>query len=727
MHLPFSCLLVLLSLAAVGLGPTASAQQPPQAAFYVSGAAGVDLPSAGIPAGGPLGWEPCSGNGYPTGWRTIGYAIQQTAAWLAANQPTVPSAVLYVEGGQAYSAATNGESFPIVAHPLVALEGTFCNSLSWPELRPAAGETAIQLTSSVFYNYRLGVTVGGQTFVYPASNFRYLRFVGGARGMVMGAGPGVRHRSRIEECEFSGQSIAGLQLSNSGSAIDDPKFYRCSFRGPGSGIRAFAFGVGGVVFPDVEDCDFRSLQGEGIFLQDQGVGGNVGCGVRGCVFEQCGDGVFVTSGSGATSTNATIDHCRFADIVNHAVRLLISNPFDPHLIVRDTVIQRAREGIRMDGNPLPGPYVLQMQRNTIDSCAYGVRVLVNGQGTFVVNSNDNTLRDCGSGIDVFAAGFGMSFQWSSVGESLLGNGPTGVGVRVQTSVPGSFALTSSRIVGPGFGGISVNTSAMVTTIDHVTVADRVVGMSVGAVPAGSRFSNMIFDRNAQHVVSSGGPLPVVSRSCFFPATFTGPGNVLLDPQLIRPFYKLAATSPCINAAFAFAGAPLRDFEGDPRTLGAAADIGADEFDFDGGARPYGTGGFGRYNVFPRISSPSAAVTAGGVLQVDLQDAIMPVFGVTPVFSLLSFGAVEDSGPLPFDLTPILNGAGILPAGWGAAYLWTDNWTKSGPYFTSGTGAASASFTLPVALAGATLTAQWLCFMPAPYGVLTSEGLRVTIR
>ena len=52
------------------------------------------------------------------------------------------------------------------------------------------------------------------------------------------------------------------------------------------------------------------------------------------------------------------------------------------------------------------------------------------------------------------------------------------------------------------------------------------------------------------------------------------GNVSVDPQLVG--FELAATSPLIDAGTCV-GAPVEDFEGDPRPSGAGCDIGADEF------------------------------------------------------------------------------------------------------------------------------------------------------
>jgi hypothetical protein len=145
-------LLLLVSLFLLAFAPMARAQTPQQAAFYVNGATGVDAPGAGIPSAGPLGWDP---NILPTpqGWKTIQYAITQVQAWMAANTPTVPTALIYIQGGQTYSSAANGEAFPVLLPPAIALEGTFIGLgfTAFPQLQPAAGVAAVQLDPSSGY------------------------------------------------------------------------------------------------------------------------------------------------------------------------------------------------------------------------------------------------------------------------------------------------------------------------------------------------------------------------------------------------------------------------------------------------------------------------------------------------------------------------------------------------------------------------------------------------
>lgn len=58
--------------------------------------------------------------------------------------------------------------------------------------------------------------------------------------------------------------------------------------------------------------------------------------------------------------------------------------------------------------------------------------------------------------------------------------------------------------------------------------------------------------------------------------FPGPGNVNVDPQLAKDGCHLLAGSPCIDAGVAEAQLSDFDIDGQPRTIGAQCDMGADE-------------------------------------------------------------------------------------------------------------------------------------------------------
>jgi len=257
-----------------------------------------------------------------------------------------------------------------------------------------------------------------------------------------------------------------------------------------------------------------------------------------------------------------------------------------------------------------------------------------------------------------------------------------------------------------------------------TFADNGLGLYVaGSLTPGSTLDHLVFGGNAVDVFAP--PATAIDHSCFQGMSWPGTGNLsTTNPLLIRPFFKLAPTSPCVDAGTAAVSLPPTDYEGDPRAsvsvlAGAALpDLGADEFVFAGSARTYGTGGFGLFNVFPRISSPSPNAPIGQTVQIDLTGAIQPS-GVPASLALLSFGWRDDSGPLPFDLAAF---------GLSGSYLWNEYSAAFPLQVVSATGTASRSHGVPLQtrLIGISMTYQWFALMPQPFPIVSSDGLRVTL-
>jgi hypothetical protein len=84
-------------------------------------------------------------------------------------------------------------------------------------------------------------------------------------------------------------------------------------------------------------------------------------------------------------------------------------------------------------------------------------------------------------------------------------------------------------------------------------------------------------------VDPGSPTPVVAYNNAYQG-YPGVGNISMDPKFVAPSsfdFRLAAGSPCVDAGtrslpgLTF-GLPRCDFEGDPRIIGKAPDMGADE-------------------------------------------------------------------------------------------------------------------------------------------------------
>ena len=196
-----------LALAALLLTSVARAQN--LADYYVNGLTGQDIPGNGLTPS--------------TAWKTITYAISQIPP---INNPTQWN-TLYVEGNQVYSPSTNGETLPIQPSYNLWIEGRFPQG-SLPVIRATAGGVGVQFSPTI-------------TFSRNESTMRYLVFEGGAYGMVMGNSANQRHRPRIQDCVFRGQTVAGVRVNNANNSRGiDPRFFQTLFSAAPRGIEIVA-------------------------------------------------------------------------------------------------------------------------------------------------------------------------------------------------------------------------------------------------------------------------------------------------------------------------------------------------------------------------------------------------------------------------------------------------------------------------------------------------------
>lgn len=656
--------------------------------YYVNGLTGLDQPGRGLSAATP--------------WKTLTYAF--------ANVPALPlnntvSDIIYVEGNQVYSPSTNGEVMPLLPAYNYWVEGTFQVHGVLPVFRAPAGGTAIAFPGNMWFN-RNAVT------------FRYLVFENGAYAVRMGANPGYRHRPRFQDCVFRNQTSACIRMDNLGSSIDDPRFFQNSFTGSYRGIEVFAAGSGAIAYPDVEENTFTGITDRAIWVQDTSPGGgNVGGLFRSNSFEACAGGIYIESAQGAVTTNAAVRTSRFANLTGAAVEVLLVRPFDPSVTVEQCVMLNCGDGVRFGGTPLPGQYTLNLNNNTMRGCGNGLRVLLNGSGNVGITSRNNWFEQCSyaSLLTLYGSGLqaGIAMQGDHIHSCMHGIDLTG-------SCQGQASIRSCLVAGIGLNGVRLNTS-MAVQLQASTIADFPVGLQTTQVGTGSAFDHLILASSSANVVGT----PVITYSCFQGSTYPGVGNLSnTDPQLLRPYYKLAPSSPCIDAGNVAASLPATDYEGDPRAAVSRVggqpvpDLGADEYVLGGSARPYGTAGFGLYNIFPRIGSPTTQVRAGQPVQVDLTGASMATFGISATQALLVLGWFEDCGALPFDLSMF---------GMRGSYLLNDSamWLALVPVTA---GAASTPVQIPnlPGLAGLPFTCQWFAIMPQTYGTISSDGLRVTV-
>lgn len=669
----------------------ATASSPAQnvGEHWVDGLRGRDVPGAGTRS------DP---------WRTITYAVARIPAVTDAAQWRS----LFVEGGQVYAPATNGETLPIRPAYNLWIEGRPAGN-QLPVIRATAGATALRYDPTVVYSRN-------------QSTLRSLVFEGGDYGIAMGQSNDNRHRPRIEDCVFRGQSLACVRIDDAGPARGiDPRFFRCTFATARYGMEISAANPGAVVFPDVEECTFRELREYAIRLDDVSTGGNVGATFRGNQVVACTNGIWVNSHTQPTATQIRILDSSFQDVPDYAVVVVVNGPAAAAAHIERTAFLRCETGVTLAGNPTGGRCDLTLAESVAYACtSVGLRVELRGRGTCSVTTRDNLFERCaGAGASFDIATTDVAFRLHSLRDRFLRN-RSGL-LLARCREPDAVRIESAMICGQTSAGIQ---SLWPFTARSLTLADNGYGVAVLLQGNAATLDHCVFAGNAMNVLGA----PAITWSCFQGSSFAGTGNLnQTDPLLVRPLYKLAANSPCIDRGNLSLPLPATDYEGDPRaSVGRRGgtrlpDIGADEYVVSGSARRYGTPGFGAFNFFPRIGSPNHEVVVGRPLTIALSGAILPVSGVPAQHAFLTVGTRDDSGPLPFDLS-VIDAPGSL--------LWNEFHTVVGFLPVTSLGTATMVVAIPDSplLVGQSLAWQWFASHPASAAraQVASDALRVTI-
>ena len=691
-HVRSAAVLVLAALAT----PALTAQN--LGSWFVDGQRGQDIAT--------------NGRTRATPWKTIAYAQTQ----IPPVDPRTQSRnwqTLYVLGDQTYSPSTNGETLPIVPVYNLFLEGTDTSAVP-PIIKIGTGGTGLRFSHQVGYSRN-------------PSTIRRLIFDGGDYGIEIGGSPTQRHRPRVQDCLFRNQAKAGARIM-AGASGTDPRFFQNTFQNGAGGIEIDGGAAAGLVVPDIEECFFHDLSGSAIHIENTNSGnGTLATLIRSSQFWNCRNAIdLMPLRATAGTTRVRLSRSTFHSTRNPALQCPGIFPAPPGSV--DWTISE-NSFVQCNGalafRHASGDNRITFHNNIVTSSRSSVSYIPVGSqsGSLTVNSRDNLVKDSNFGCILTAVGASaLRLDATFDGDRFINNSALGLLVATDRNTTGTVKLDNLMCCGSPSIGLTVSNPAGSVSIDasHLTIADNGTGIVGGA---GQRFDHCILANNQTDYR----PGPSFSYCCFQGSTAPGTGNLnRTDPVLMRPTYKLASTSPCIDAGATNGTFAATDYEGDPRaSIGRAngtrrTDIGADEYVYAGSVRTYGPIGFGEFNFFPEISSPQQTIAIGQTLQVDLKGAIFPVFNVPATAAVLGIGERDDWGMLPPELS-MYGARGTLILSDLLAF------TPMVPVSQQGTATLNLRIPVDSKLVGKTITLQWVALLRRlnPLGAVTSNGLRVT--
>jgi hypothetical protein len=672
---------------------------------YVNGQTGTDGPGFGATAAQPF--------------RTIGYALASlTTSW----------GTVYIVGDQAYGPGTNGETLPLTLPSTVTLRGEPGPTGQRPTLDLPTGATAFALAAAMS-------STGGA--------LQDLVVQGGATGLQCGANAGVNHRVTIERCDFLNQSAAAVSVMSNGGT-EDLTLRDCTLRGTpcvaGAGIKYH----GPSAWLLLERCRFTG--GEGLRLAGRFNGGVLGdfgglshFTARGCIWEQNGissqdDGYY----SAMSPRLYTIDGCRFAD---SGIQVQRTGPGMSYNAL--TVTVTATAFVRGLINISSGGWGGDTTACTISNCAFDssdvLRCVCDSMlsSSFSFGIYNTVARGFQTAVHVQTSQEAHQVLLEIHGCRMM-NGVCAVEYDALSSMSASMRIGNSIFAQCTGDAIRFETNFGVflwtlCQIGNVTIADCNRGIVMVMRANSHELSNIAFSGNGTDFV------PPPSPQYWPPETFNAPdltncltdgpplpgtGNLAVaNTGLIRPQYKLAATSPCIDAT-TYTGIGGSDYEGDPRFMAGtptsvpAMDIGADEYAPYGSLRRYGFPGRSRAGVRPSIASNSTHARLGVPYDLRVDQANAPN-QTAPSFAFLASGLRDLAYPTPFDLAAL---------GIDGSFLWIDPQDIQTAIPVGANGSAALLFQLPYLpqLAGLAITHQWLVLLPGSLDLVTSDAMRVSL-
>ncbi len=441
-------------------------------------------------------------------------------------------------------------------------------------------------------------------------------------------------------------------------------------------------------------------------------------------FEGCNRGVQLNS-RGNGSFEATVERCAFRRGSFGAIEATASTKIA--LRVTESTMLGNDRGIVVDslgaGFAL---YTVTLGDNLITDCTHaGLSLDIDGQPvsppTWNIRCSRNRYERCEENYVVRLGAFVYGVFVSDGEISRRSNG-AGMNFTVAAPSPQLNCTVQNAIVteaarrGLSVAGLGVLQGRFLTLADHQ-------GPAIDLFAGGKLdLDHSVLDNAYAPELRTGTGQLTMRYTSSRSALYAGVGNLMADPQLLRPHYKLSAASPCIDAGQANVAAPPLDYEGDARVLTtktARVDLGADEYSPVGSTRSFGAPGFGHQNgLLPKIELVSTDARIGTRVRLGLQGAVDRRGAAAPAAVLL-FGVGER--------LPVID---LAAAGAPGNVVYSDPLFFGAAVGIDAVGRASFDLDIPnqPSLIGSVSAAQWLVVDRGAnaLGLVTSDSYRITI-
>jgi len=307
----------------------------------------------------------------------------------------------------------------------------------------------------------------------------------------------------------------------------------------------------------IRDCtfEFNKLQSADLF--------DCNATIERCIFRDNGT---VSGGLGVSISMsgdqvALVDDCEFEDNLGQSLRL--TGQSSGTAAVKDCRFLSNLHPVLSDAALSVGNVLI-----TVEDCEFDGNIALggfSGGAALVGGAPGSTIRNCRFTRNQSASQAGALQAHQSL--------------RVENCLfQKNRAVTAAgAVLSVGNDTQFIQCSIIDNEVTHPSVPANGAAMSF-AVAAQAVESCIIYDNAPLSLSDQGGSTPVVTYSNV-EGGFPGIGNIDVDPlfSLSQPLeYHLTLASPCVDAGAPTANGSGTDLDGDPRKLGAAVDMGADE-------------------------------------------------------------------------------------------------------------------------------------------------------